>query len=130
MQPQAIISATLSEQLGNLFYAIAKADGTLSIEEYISFSEILEGQWGAYGEKNIERIKKQFNKAQKEDLNSTDCFEAFSEYLSKNPNVFTKSLKTLIFETSNAIVYAFAKINKSELNFMARLSIAFKNADI
>lgn len=130
MQPQAIISATLSEQLGKLFYAIAKADGTLSIEEYITFSEILERQWGAYGHKNLERIKRQFNKAQKDDLNSADCFEAFLDYLNNNPRTFTKSLKALIFETGNAIVHAFAKINKSELNLIARLSIAFKKADL
>jgi hypothetical protein len=117
----------LSKQLGNLFYAIAKADSSLSLEEYATLSDSLEKDWMAFGEDTVNLIKQQFNAAQNEDLNPDNCFTEFINFLNQNPKAFNHELKELIFKTGNNIAYAFAKINKSELNIMARLSIAFKH---
>ena len=59
-------------------------------------------------------------------MSAQDSFSVFIEFLHRNPKLFTEELKKLILKTGNEIAYAFAKINKSELNFMAKLSLEFK----
>jgi hypothetical protein len=59
-------------------------------------------------------------------MSAEDSFSAFIEFLHRNPKLFTEELKKLILKTGNEIAYAFAKINKSELNFMVKLSLEFK----
>ncbi|WP_370391681.1 hypothetical protein [uncultured Winogradskyella sp.] len=127
MSAQVSLPEELSKQLGNLFYAIAKADSSLSLEEYATLSDSLEKHWTPFGEDTVNLIKQQFNTAQNEDLNPDSCFTEFINFLNQNPEAFNLELKELIFKTGNNIAYAFAKINKSELNIMARLSIAFKH---
>ena len=116
----------LSEHIGLLFYAIAKADKTLSFNEYVRLSKTLEKNWQHIENCNIELIKHHFNKLQKDDITSSSCFDEFVVFLHKHPDLFTTEIKTLILKTANDIAYAFAKINKSELNYMARLSLEFK----
>lgn len=127
MSAHVLLPEELSKQLGHLFYAIAKADSSLSIKEYATLSDSLEKDWTAFEEDTVNLIKQQFNAAQSEDLNPERCFTEFINFLNQNPKAFNHELKELIFKTGNNIAYAFAKINKSELNVMARLSIAFKN---
>jgi hypothetical protein len=126
MLAETSLPEELSKQLGNLFYAIAKADRSLALEEYTKLSDSLEKDWMAFGEDSVNLIKQQFNVAQNDNLNPDICFSKFINFLNQNPEAFNHELKELIFKTGNNIAYAFAKINKSELNIMARLSIAFK----
>ncbi len=112
--------------IGYLFYAIAKADKNLTFEEYVRLTDSLERYWSFIGKDGMSEIKAQFNNLQKEDASPSESFDTFITYLHQNPKVFDEDLKSLILKTANDIAYAFAKINKSELNFMAKLSIEFK----
>jgi uncharacterized tellurite resistance protein B-like protein len=112
--------------LGYVFYAIAKADGNLSFEEYVKQSQSLKKRWQHLTEAETELIISQFNTLQKENVTAEDSFSIFIEFLHRNPKLFTEELKKRILKTGNEIAYAFAKINKSELNFMAKLSLEFK----
>lgn len=112
--------------LGYVFYTIAKADDNLSFEEYVKLSQSLKNRWHHLNEAERELIKNQFNALQKENMSAEDSFSAFIEFLHRNPKLFTEELKKLILKTGNEIAYAFAKINKSELNFMVKLSLEFK----
>ncbi|MCT4628905.1 TerB family tellurite resistance protein [Winogradskyella sp.] len=120
------MSEELLTRLGCLFYAIAKADNNLSFHEYFKLTEILEKHWQHIGETNIAYIKSKFNTLQENNAAAAACFNAFLEFLHQYPNLFDDEFKTLILKTANEIAYAYAKINKSELNFMARLSLEFK----
>jgi uncharacterized tellurite resistance protein B-like protein len=130
MSKHAEISSDLSIQLGNLFYSIAKADGSLSLEEYHKLSHMLHKPWSVYGDDVTAQIKQQFNTLQQENVSPELCFEAFIKYLHSHRSEFSKALKDLIFSTTNGIAYAFSKINKSELHYMAKLSIEFKKAGL
>ncbi len=112
--------------LGYVFYAIAKADDNLSFEEYVKLSQSLKKRWHHIAEAERELIKNQFNALQKVNMSAEDSFSVFIEFLHRNPKLFTEELKKLILKTGNEIAYSFAKINKSELNFMAKLSLEFK----
>lgn len=112
--------------IGYLFYAVAKADKSLTFEEYVKLSDSLEKHWSFIGESGMNAIKSSFNTLQNNDEPASDSFKTFIEYFHQNPDKFTEQLKDLILKTANEIAYAFAKINKSELNFMARLSLEFK----
>ena len=117
------------KHIASLFYAVAKADKTLSYEEYVVFSKTLDKHWTFLGNSKIELIRKEFNALQKENIASQVCFNNFVMFLHKHPQSFTKDLKTLILKSANEIAYAFAKINKSELNYMAKLSLEFKKIE-
>jgi uncharacterized tellurite resistance protein B-like protein len=120
----------LYRQIGTLFYTIAMADKTLSIDEYAKLSKALEENWQHVGEHAIKTIKNEFNALKSTNTSSEACFNQFVSYLHKNPTFFNEELKSLILKTANEIAYAFAKINKSELKYMAKLSIEFKKAEI
>ena len=112
--------------LGHLFYAIAKADKNLAFKEYVQLSHSLEKHWSFIGENGIQQIKTQFNALQQTNASATESFNTFVLFLHQNPKAFDKDLKSLILKTANEIAYAFANINKSELNFMATLNLEFK----
>lgn len=112
--------------LGYVFYAVAKADGNLSLEEYVKLDQSLKKRWQHLTEAERDLIKNQFNALQKENMFAEHSFSNFITFLHQNPELFTEELKKLILKTGNDIAYAFAKINKSELNYMAKLSLEFK----
>lgn len=130
MTSKANISAELARQIGNLFYAIAKADRTLSFEEYVKLTDALEKYWTVFDKDSLDLIKSQFNVLQEQNQSSKQCFKEFLNYLHQHPEEFNKDIKELILKTANDIAYAFAKINKSELNLMAKLSLAFKRSGL
>ncbi|MCB0399845.1 MAG: TerB family tellurite resistance protein [Winogradskyella sp.] len=112
--------------LGYAFYAIAKADDNLSFEEYAKLSESLKKRWQHLTEAERALIKNKFNVLQKENMPAEASFSNFIRFLHQNPELFTEEIKKLVLKTANDIAYAFAKINKSELNLMAKLSLEFK----
>lgn len=112
--------------LGYVFYAVAKADGNLSLEEYVKLDQSLKKRWQHLTEAERDLIKNQVNTLQKENMFAEHSFSNFITFLHQNPELFTEELKKLILKTGNDIAYAFAKINKSELNYMAKLSLEFK----
>lgn len=112
--------------IAHLFYAIAKADKSLSLEEYIILTEMLDKNWNHLGDNVAVNIRSNFNMLQRHNAAPDMCFDEFVAYMNSHPDLFTQELQTLLLETTNAIAYAFAKINKSELTYMAKLSLAFK----
>jgi hypothetical protein len=120
------MNSDLYKNIGILFYAIAKADNNLALEEYRKLNDILDSSWSHVHPKLIEQTKGAFNESYLNKLESSDCFDAFIAYYNNDPDLFSKELKQLILKTANGIAYAFAKINKSELILIAKLSIEFK----
>ncbi len=116
----------LYKNIGKLFYAIAKSDGKLTLEEYRKLNEILDHYWLHLNIELIASTKHTFNELYLCNAEATPCFDAFISFYKTNPNLFTKEFKSLILKTANSIAYAFAKINKSELILLAKLSIEFK----
>ncbi len=116
----------LYKNIGKLFYAIAKADGKLTVEEYRKLNEILDHSWRHLNLEYIETTKHTFNELHLNNAEPTPCFDDFCVFYKTNSNLFTKELKRLILRTANCIAYAYAKINKSELVLLAKLSIEFK----
>lgn len=114
------------KNIGTLFYAIAKADDNLAFEEYTKLTDCLNRDWQHIGHQNIESIKKQFNALQSKDKSASKCYDIFIEYLHNNNDIFTAELKSLILKTANDIAYAYSKINKAELTYVAKLNIEFK----
>lgn len=107
-----------------LFYAIAKSDKTLSFEESIRLSEVLNESWRHID--NAKLIKDEFIKLQKTHISASLAFNKFVEFLHTHPNLFNKKIQTLIINSANEIAYSFSKINKSELFYLAKLSMEFK----
>ncbi|MCA0133388.1 tellurite resistance TerB family protein [Winogradskyella alexanderae] len=114
------------KNIGTLFYAIAKADDNLAFEEYTKLTDCLERDWNLFETSTVEIIKEQFNHLQSQDKLASDCFDSFVDFLHQNPELFDSELKSLILKTANDIAYAFSKINKSELTYVAKLNIEFK----
>lgn len=119
----------LYKNIGKLFYAIAKADGQLTIEEYRKLNEILNNLWLHTNPKLIEATKHTFNELYLNNTDATLFFDNFIAFYKTNPDLFTEDLKRLILKTADGIAYAFAKINKSELILLAKLSIEFKKTE-
>jgi uncharacterized tellurite resistance protein B-like protein len=112
--------------LGHLFYAISQADGNLSFDEYTTLLESLKNRWHHLTDAQLEVVENQFNTLQRNNISSKESFSTFIEFAHQNPDLFTEELRTKILKTANDIAYAFAKINKSELNLMVNLSLEFK----
>ncbi|OZV69706.1 tellurite resistance TerB family protein [Winogradskyella aurantia] len=120
------MTVALLQHISYLFYAIAKADNTLSMDEYRSLTEILKRHWTSLDEEQIEVITTQFNALQKANRSPESCFDAFIAYVHQHPEEFTKALRTLLLRSANKIAYAFAKMSKNELHYIAKLSLEFK----
>ena len=120
------MNTELYKNIGTLFYAIAKADNNLAFEEYTKLTDCLKRNWNHFETGSIEIIKGQFNQLQSKDKLASDCFDSFVDFLRQNPELFDIELKSLILKTANDIAYAFSKINKAELTYVAKLNIEFK----
>lgn len=116
----------LYKNVSKLFYAIAKADGKLALEEYRKLNTILKDYWPHVNPNFVETIKHSFNQLHLDSADSSQCYDDFIAFYKKNPDLFSEELKHLILKTANGIAYAFAKINKSELILLAKLNIEFK----
>jgi uncharacterized protein (DUF302 family) len=126
LKSRELMQVDLYKNIGKLFYAIGKVDGLLTLEEYRKLNEILDCSWRHINPEFIETTKHTFNELYLCNTEAYPCYEEFISFYKTNPNLFTKELKSLILKTANGIAHAFAKINKSELIFLAKLSLEFK----
>ena len=117
----------LYKNIGKLFYALGKVDGTLTLEEYRELNENLDRYWRHINPESITSITHTFNELYLGNAEASICFEEFISFYKTHPDLFTKELKSLILKTANDVAHAFAKINKSELILLAKLSIEFEN---
>jgi replication initiation and membrane attachment protein DnaB len=116
--------------LGKLFYAVAFADKTVREEEVDTLHEYVEKYWLDYDDLEdvfdsdaAHLIEIVFEGVQAFEETSKDMFDAFVSYKNEQPHLFTEKVNQLILETSKAIAYSYAGINKSELVMISQLEI-------
>ncbi|QJP35681.1 hypothetical protein F0365_15365 [Nonlabens sp. Ci31] len=121
---------TFYHNLGKLFYAVAFADKTVRKEEVDTLQEYVKEYWLDYDDlmdvfdsDAAYLIQIVFDGAQAFEESSNDMYDAFVSYKNEQPQLFTKKVNRLIVETSRAIAYSYAGINKSELIMISQLEI-------
>lgn len=124
---------TFYEHLGKLFYAIAAADYIVHPSEYESLHKYVQAVWlkledhkDEHGSDIALQIEIVFDWLNYKDVKAKLCFEEFESYYKEHPTLFSKEIKELIWETSNAITEAFSRKNKFELTMLGRLMILFR----
>jgi hypothetical protein len=121
---------TFYHNLGKLFYAVAFADKTVRKEEVDTLRECVKKYWLSYDDLKdafdsdaAHLIEIVFEGVQAFEETSKDMFDAFISYKNQQPHLFTEKVNQLIIETSKAIAYSYAGINKSELVMISQLEI-------
>ena len=121
---------TFYHNLGKLFYAVAFADKTVRKEEVETLREYVKKHWLSYDDlKDVfdsdaaHLIEIVFEGVQAFEETSKDMLDAFISYKNQQPHLFTEKVNQLIIETSKAIAYSYAGINKSELVIISQLEI-------
>jgi glycosidase len=121
---------TFYHNLGKLFYAVAFADKTVRKEEVDTLREYVKKHWLSYDDlKDVfdsdaaHLIEIVFEGVQAFEETSKDMLDAFISYKNQQPHLFTEKVNQLIIETSKAIAYSYAGINKSELVIISQLEI-------
>lgn len=127
------IKKDMYDKLGNLFYAIAVADGKVKREEYFKMQEVFTKEASGDTEENqlidvtaIEAISEVFKNLAREGKESQECFEEFEKFYQVKQQLFGKELKLLIWKVANAIAASFSGKNKSELVILAQLYALLK----
>jgi len=110
--------------VAKLFYAIAFIDGEIREEEYLSLKETLRKEWlqkRQGKEELVASIIACFEQLRKDEKKAVDCFQEFVAYKNKHEQLFSNTMKSMIWEVSCEIADAVRKKNKSELIILARL---------
>lgn len=136
MKEQTITSETYQEiytGLGYLFYSIAAADGRVQQAETQKLKELIARQWVPLERSSDELgtdaayyIEFSFDDANDQDMRPVDAFARFKTAYEANKIHFDASLRELTFETAQAVAFAFARQNKSELGQLAQLALLFE----
>ena len=119
-------STTLFYQnLGELFYAIANADGVVEATEIETLKMVVKQAWLHSNNANI--IVAMFDWLHDTKAHEAEvCFDNFLSYMTTNKVLFTPKTKALVLQTANAIASRFSGRNKSELILLAKLDIELK----
>lgn len=135
MKEESITSETYQEiytGLGYLFYSIAAADGRVQPAEASKLRELVARQWVPLERSSDELgtdaayyIEFSFDDANDQGMRPQDAFARFKTTYEANKQQFDASLRELTFDTAQAIAFAFARHNKSELGQLAQLSLLF-----
>ena len=113
------------KKLGELFYAIASADGSVETTEIDALKAVVEQEWSHLKEaRGIVSMFDWLNNTKSYDADV--CFDSFLSYLRENNKRFTPQIKTLVLQTANTIASRFSGRNKSELILLAMLDIELK----
>jgi len=127
------IKKEMYDKLGNLFYAVAVADGKVKREEYFKMQEVFTKEASDDTDENqlidvtaIEAISEVFKNLAREDKESQECFEEFEKFYQVKQQLFGKELKLLIWKVANAIAASYSGKNKSELVVLAQLYALLK----
>ena len=126
-QPPKLV---LYQKLGELFYAIAAVDKVIRKAEIDALRSLVKTHW-----KNVESLEDEFHSdasyqieivfdwLDDKQVNPDECFEDFKDFKKENPNLFSTTIKKLIWKTADAIASSFAGKNKSELIMLAKLKM-------
>ncbi len=130
MMTQPPPKLVLYQKLGELFYAIAAADKVIRKAEIDTLSNLVKTHW-----KNLDALEDEFHSdasyqieivfdwLDDKQVNPDECFEDFKDFKKENPNLFSTTIKKLIWKTADAIASSFAGKNKSELIMLAKLKM-------
>ena len=120
----------LYKSLGKLFYAVAICDGSVHLKEWDKVEEIVKEKWlyvdnftDRYGADAANQIEIIFDWLLEYEKTSEECFKEFKKFYEEHPNAFSKEIKSLTKETTNAIANSFSKKNKSELDLLAQIDV-------
>lgn len=124
---------TFYEQLGNLFYAIASADKSITSNEVNELKKQVTEKWlplentvDKYGSDAAHYITITFDYLFEERIaDGQETWENFEAYYLDNKAIFTNDLKHHILETAAAIANAFSGANKAELYLLSQLTLLF-----
>ncbi|MGO4918032.1 hypothetical protein [Maribacter aquivivus] len=127
------IKSELYKSLGKLFYAVAICDGSVYLKEWDKVEEMVKKYWrkvddikDSSGADLADEIEIVFDWLLEYEKTSDECFEEFEEFYEKNPQVFTKKIKSLIKKTTRAIANSLLKKNKSEKKILKRIDLLLK----
>ncbi len=127
------LNITFYQNIAKIFYAVAKADNIIAIEEIKALKKVVKENWlqvdetfDVFGTDTAYQIEIVFDWLYNKNATSEDCYDDFIEYYQNHSYFFTSEIKALILETSGKIASSFAEKNKSELMLLAKLSIEFK----
>ncbi|MDO6596134.1 hypothetical protein Q4512_04350 [Oceanihabitans sp. 2_MG-2023] len=126
------------KNLGNLFYAIAAADKSITPLEVITLKEIIKSKWlktetlkDTFGTDSAYQIEFIFDILHRENnLDVEKCYADFINYKKAQNHFFSPSVNQLILQTANAIANSFSGKNKSELILLAKLEMELRKTDI
>ncbi|MEX0998298.1 MAG: hypothetical protein WDZ45_14705 [Flavobacteriaceae bacterium] len=114
--------------LAKLFFAIASTDQKVKPEEIAFLKTNLKSQLKSlelFSDSDVNLIFNEFNSLTERNKGAHDCFEEFKAYYIENPQLFSQTLKTTIWETADGIAAAYAGKNKSEVILLAKLKELF-----
>lgn len=121
------------QKIGNLFFAIAMADGAVHMKEIDRLKSFIREKWlpldeieDEYGTDSAFQIEIVFDWLLEYEKNSSECYKVFEDFYKEHPKIFTANVKSLVFDTSYAIANAFSGKNKSELVILGKLQILFE----
>lgn len=127
------VGIELYENLGKLFYSVAKADGLVHKKELEELKDIVEKDWLKVDE--IEdvfhsdaalQIITVFDWLLEHEISSDVCFKQFSDFYKAHKSIFNRKIKDLIMQSANAIAFSYAQKNKAELISVAKIGLLFK----
>ena len=121
------------QHLGELFYAVSKADKVVRKEEENVLRSIISREWLSVEDSEDEfhtddayHIEFVFDTLKESDEDSEKWFEDFKLFKDSHEHLFSDKINELILRTANAIAASFAGTNKSELDILLRLELLLK----
>lgn len=119
--------------LGNLLYAVAKADGQVNNKEKLKVKSIvaeqllqLEDSLDDYGSDAAFATEFQFEECELNELSSKDAFANFEEYFKTHKNVLKPHLIKFFYNLAKHVAQSSASINKSESILLAKIESLIK----
>ena len=133
MKPSDQTMISFYQQLGKVFYSIAAADNIISKKEISTLKKIVKKEWlplestlTEFGDDAAYQIEIVFDSLLENDWDSMDIIIEFENFRKEHPSLFTPKTNDLILKTANAIAASFSNENKSEMEFIKKLSIILR----
>ncbi|MFT7611260.1 MAG: hypothetical protein ACI9J3_000202 [Parvicellaceae bacterium] len=116
------------QHLGELFYAVAKADGMVRSEEEVQLKVIIDKEWipledseDVFHTDAAYQIETVFQNLREGFSDSETTFEDFRLFKKTHEHLFTKDVVDLVIKTSKAIANAYHGTDKNESAFLLKL---------
>jgi hypothetical protein len=114
--------------LGRLFYAIATSDRHLAANEQRILNDSIKKRWlpleksvDKYGTDAAQYIGFAFDTAIAQKMDMEAAFGSFKDALAEHPSLFSEAVKTLTWDTAQAIAVARGGESDAEQRLLARL---------